>query len=91
MSTPTESDPTLMAVQEPKSSWFSLSSLLTNQISNLSSSFIQVTAKMGAVANTLVERTLPQQLSTGVENEMNPEMTESKKDLTSKSFIVSID
>ena len=93
-----ESDPSTyaptssVAAQEAKSSWFSLPSIISNQFSNISSSLIHVTSKVGSVATTLVDKTLPQEPSTNVESEptaSNPEMTESKKDLSSMSFLSS--
>ncbi|UJR15111.1 hypothetical protein I4U23_002077 [Adineta vaga] len=62
------------------SSWFSNFDL-TNQLTNLSSSIVQATTKVGAVANTIVQKSLPQRPSTPNENE-EPN-TESNKDLTS--------
>ena len=62
-------------VEEPKSSassWFtnlSMPTNLTSQLNNLSSSFMQVTSKVSAAANTLVQKTLPQRPSTPTENE----------------------
>jgi hypothetical protein len=66
------------AVEEQKSSssWFSnlgLSPNLTNQLTNLSSSFMQVTSKVSAAANTLVQKTLPQRPTTPNENEQTEE------------------
>jgi hypothetical protein len=63
------------AVEEQKSSpssWFNnlgISPNLTNQLTNLSSSIIQVTSKVSAAANTLVQKTLPQRPSSPNENE----------------------
>jgi hypothetical protein len=58
-------------VEENKvSSWFNNLSMpsippnLTNQLTSLSSSFMQVTSKVSAAANTLVQKTLPQRPST---------------------------
>ena len=58
--------------QQTSSSWlnsFGLSPNLTNQLTNLSSSFMEVTSKVSAAANTLVQRTLPQRPSSPNENE----------------------
>jgi len=80
---------------EQKFSWFSsigLSPNLTNQLSNLSTSIIQVTSKVGTAANTFVQKSFPQRPSTPNENEQQPTTTENKegqqtsetnKDLTS--------
>lgn len=54
------------------SSWFpnlSIPTNLTSQLNNLSSSFMQVTSKVSAAANTLVQKTLPQRPSTPTEEE----------------------
>jgi len=59
-------------VVEERSSWFSNLGIppnLTNQLTNLSSSFMQVTSKVSAAANTLVQKTLPQRPVTPNENE----------------------
>jgi hypothetical protein len=58
--------------QGSSSSWFSNLGIppnLTNQLTNLSSSFMQVTSKVSAAANTLVQKTLPQRPVTPNENE----------------------
>lgn len=64
------------AVEEQKnsssSSWFNSLGIppnFTNQLTNLSSSLMQVTSKMSAAANTLVQKTLPQRPSSPDENE----------------------
>jgi len=63
------------AVEEQKSSsssWFNnlgISPNLTSQLTNLSSSIIQVTSKVSAAANTLVQKTLPQRPLSPNENE----------------------
>ncbi|CAF4996481.1 unnamed protein product, partial [Rotaria socialis] len=60
------------------SSWFTsfgLSPNLTNQLTNLSSSFMQVTSKVSAAANTLVQKTLPQRPSSPNENEQTDQTT----------------
>ncbi|CAF3942949.1 unnamed protein product [Adineta steineri] len=54
------------------SSWFNslgLSPNLTSQLTNLSSSIMQVTSKVSAAANTLVQKTLPQRPSSPDQNE----------------------
>ena len=61
-------------VEESKSSssWFTNLGIppnLTSQLTNLSSSFMQVTFKVSAAANTLVQKTLPQRPSTPTETE----------------------
>lgn len=63
-------------VEEKKSSsassWFNNFAIppnLTNQLTNLSSSLIQVTSKVSAAANTLVQKTLPQRPTSPVENQ----------------------
>jgi hypothetical protein len=56
----------------PSSSWFSnfgLSPNLTNQLSTLSSSILQVTSKVGSAANTFVQNSLQQRPPTPNENE----------------------
>ena len=79
------------------SSWFNNFTLppnLSNQLTNLSSSFLQVTSKVTAAANTLVQKTLPQRPSTPTEpeptdekdqpsSEEQKETTDTNKDLTS--------
>ena len=93
------------AAEEQKSSsssWFNnlgLSPNLTNQLTNLSSSLMQVTSKVSAAANTFVQKSLPQRPSSPNENEQteveskneegqqtseeNPEAAGTNKDLTS--------
>ena len=62
-------------VEEQKSSassWFTNLGIppnLTSQLNNLSSSLMQVTSKVSAAANTLVQKTLPQRPSTPTEDE----------------------
>jgi hypothetical protein len=61
------------------SSWFTnlgLSPNLTNQLTNLSSSFMQVTSKVSAAANTLVQKTLPQRPSTPEQTEVETKTEE---------------
>ncbi|CAF1403943.1 unnamed protein product [Adineta ricciae] len=62
------------------SSWFSNFDL-NNQWSSISSSIVQATNKVGAVANTIVQKSLPQRPSTPNENEQ-PD-GEPNKDFTS--------
>lgn len=76
--------------QKPSiSSWFNNFTIppnLTNQLTNISSSLLQVTSKVSAAANTLVQKTLPQRPSTPTENEQtetNTTETGENKDLTS--------
>jgi hypothetical protein len=63
------------AVEERTSSplsWFSNLGIppnLTNQLTNISSSIIQVTSKVSAAANTLVQKSLPQRPVSPNENE----------------------
>jgi hypothetical protein len=62
--------------QKSSSSWFSnlgLSPNLTNQLTNLSSSLIQVTSKVSAAANTLVQKSLPQRPTSPDANEQTEE------------------
>lgn len=72
-------------VEEQKSSissWFNNFTIptippnLTNQLTNISSSLLQVTTKVSAAANTLVQKSLPQRPSTPTEN---VEQTETPK------------
>lgn len=73
-------------VEEPKSSassWFtnlSIPTNLTSQLNNLSSSFMQVTSKVSAAANTLVQKSLPQRPSTPTENEQAEGETKSEEE-----------
>jgi len=65
--------------QKPSSSWFTnlgLSPNLTNQLTNLSSSFMQVISKVSAAANTLVQKTLPQRPSTPEQTEVEAKTEE---------------
>ena len=87
------------AVEEQKSlsSWFNnftLSPNLSSQLTNISSSLMQVTSKVTAAANNLVQKSLPQRPSTPTESENvaekdsasseeQKEGTEANKDLTS--------
>ncbi|CAF2050834.1 unnamed protein product [Rotaria magnacalcarata] len=67
------------------SSWFTsfgLSPNLTNQLTNLSSSFMQVTSKVSAAANTLVQKTLPQRPSSPNENEQTDQTTKHDDETT---------
>ncbi|CAF3662274.1 unnamed protein product [Rotaria sp. Silwood1] len=69
--------------QHSTSSWFDhfgLSSNLTNQLTNISSSIMQVTSKVGAVANTLVHKTLPQRPSSPIENQQSTDITTNIED-----------
>ena len=84
-------------VEEQKSSissWFNNFTIptippnLTNQLTNISSSLLQVTTKVSAAANTLVQKSLPQRPSTpteDVEQTETPktEETSATKDLAS--------
>ena len=63
------------------SSWFN-SFDLNNQWSSISSSIVQATNKVGAVANTIVQKSLPQRPSTPNENEQSD--VEPNKDFTSR-------
>jgi len=74
------------AVEEQKSSssssWFNnlgISPNLTSQLTNLSSSFIQVTSKVSAAANTLVQKTLPQRPLSPNENEQTEVVTKNEE------------
>ncbi|CAF1168609.1 unnamed protein product [Adineta ricciae] len=62
------------------SSWFSNFDL-NNQWSTISSSIVQATNKVGAVASTIVQKSLPQRPSTPDENEQSD--VEPNKDFTS--------
>ncbi|CAF4072615.1 unnamed protein product, partial [Rotaria magnacalcarata] len=67
------------------SSWFTsfgLSPNLTNQLTNLSSSFMQVTSKVSAAANTLVQKTLPQRPSSPNENDQTDQTTKHDDETT---------
>jgi hypothetical protein len=75
------------AVEEQKnsssSSWFNSLGIppnLTNQLTNLSSSLMQVTSKMSAAANTLVQKTLPQRPSSPDENEQTEGATKHEEE-----------
>jgi hypothetical protein len=64
------------------SSWFNNISMppnLTNQLTNLSSSFLQVTSKVTAAANTLVQKTLPQRPSSPTEGEQTEGATKNEE------------
>jgi hypothetical protein len=64
------------------SSWFNNISIppnLTNQLTNLSSSFLQVTSKVTAAANTLVQKTLPQRPSSPTEGEQTEGATKNEE------------
>lgn len=66
--------------QPLSSSWFTgfgISPNLTSQLTNLSSSFMQVTSKVGAVATTLVQKTLPQRPSSPNQDEETEVTTKS--------------
>ncbi|CAF1575903.1 unnamed protein product [Rotaria sp. Silwood1] len=76
------------SVQEQKSSsWFSNFSLptnLTNQLSNLSSTIIQTTSKVGTAANTFVQKSIQERFLTSNENEQQTSETiKTNKDFTS--------
>jgi hypothetical protein len=66
-------NPTPVVEEWKPSSWFNNLAIppnLTSQLTSLSSSFLQVTSKVSAAANTLVQKTLPQRPSTPpLENE----------------------
>jgi hypothetical protein len=78
------------AIPEQKtSSWFSsfgLSPNLTNQLSNLSTSILQATTKVGNVASTIVQKSMPQRPSTP--NENDEQTSETNKDFTSMLFVL---
>ncbi|CAF3958358.1 unnamed protein product [Rotaria sp. Silwood2] len=77
----TTSQAPVVEEQHSASSWlnsFGLSSNLTNQLTNISSSIMQVTSKVGAVANTLVHKTLPQRPSSPNENEQTDVTTKTE-------------
>ncbi|CAF3581496.1 unnamed protein product [Rotaria sordida] len=68
----TNQAPVVEEQHSSSSSWFNnfgLPSNLTNQLTNLSSSIMQVTSKVGEVANTLVHKTLPQRPLSPIENQ----------------------
>jgi hypothetical protein len=77
------------AVEERRSSssWYNnlgIPSNLTNQLTNLSSSLIQVTSKVSAAANTLVQKTLPQRPTTPNENEQTEGANKNEEEQTSE-------
>ncbi|CAF3343844.1 unnamed protein product, partial [Rotaria sp. Silwood2] len=79
------------SIQEQKSSssssWFSNFGLpinLTNQLSNISSTIVQATTKVGTAANTFVQKSIQERFLTSNENEQQTsETTKTNKDLTS--------
>lgn len=111
-STPVATDNSAPVVEQKPSStssWFNnlgISPNLTSQLTNLSSSFMQVTSKVSAAANTLVQKTLPQRPSSPNENEQtevtnknqdeqqtsedNQGATGINKDLTSKYSLINL-
>jgi hypothetical protein len=74
------SEPTSIEQQKPTSSWFSNFDF-TNQLSNISSSILQATTKVGNVANTFVQKSMQQLPLTSNNNEQKT--SETNKDLTS--------
>lgn len=78
-------------VKSSASSWFNTFALppnLSTQLTTLSSSLFQVTSKVSAAANTLVQKTLPQRPTTPTEDQPTEGNAENEgttnKDLTSK-------
>ncbi|UJR31575.1 hypothetical protein I4U23_019062 [Adineta vaga] len=70
------------------SSWFNnfgLSSNLTSQLTNISSSLMQATSKVTAAANTLVQKSLPQRPTTPNENEQAEEVVKTEENQQTES------
>lgn len=71
-STVVQPTPVVEERKSSASSWFTNLGIppnLTSQLNSLSSSLMEVTSKVSAAANTLVQKTLPQRPSTPTENE----------------------